>query len=268
MAASDLPDVLLKIVLALAKHQINNLIGNEALEVVASTLADVGGEKVQAKVDSIFASKAGKKELIKAAKVADESFREKCKDNDLRDLFTMGFGNLPSVQAAITVLPGALDDKTLRETLFTAFRNDLPKSISDERICKGVNLYVECLQSALLPVKDFGLRIIHYALKEIGKDVKGIKADVKLLLEQAKANQQLNKHIIDFDTLIAEKTKDFVGRQFVFDALDSFLSEEKSGYFVIRGEPGIGKSALMGQLVKTLESHPPFQRHPAKYSIT
>jgi hypothetical protein len=33
--------------------------------------------------------------------------------------------------------------------------------------------------------------------------------------------------------------------------LDSFLSEEKSGYFVIRGEPGIGKTALMGQLVKT-----------------
>jgi hypothetical protein len=51
--------------------------------------------------------------------------------------------------------------------------------------------------------------------------------------------------------LIAEKIKDFVGRQFVFDALDTFLTEEKSGYFVIRGEPGIGKSALMGQLVKT-----------------
>lgn len=65
-----------------------------------------------------------------------------------------------------------------------------------------------------------------------------------------KTNAGIDQHLINFDTLIAEKTKDFVGRQFVFDALDSFLSEEKSGYFAIRGEPGIGKSALMGQLVK------------------
>jgi hypothetical protein len=66
-----------------------------------------------------------------------------------------------------------------------------------------------------------------------------------------KTNASVDRHLINFSTLIAEKTKDFVGRQFVFDALDSFLAEEKSGYFVIRGEPGIGKSALMGQLVKT-----------------
>ncbi len=66
-----------------------------------------------------------------------------------------------------------------------------------------------------------------------------------------KTDAGVDRHLINFDTLIAEKTKDFVGRQFVFDALDSFLSEEKSGYFAIRGEPGIGKSALMGQLVKT-----------------
>ena len=62
---------------------------------------------------------------------------------------------------------------------------------------------------------------------------------------------RVGRHIINFDTLIAEKTNGFVGRQFVFDALDAFLSEEKSGYFVIWGEPGIGKTALMGQLVKT-----------------
>ena len=62
---------------------------------------------------------------------------------------------------------------------------------------------------------------------------------------------RVGQHIINFDTLIAEKTNGFVGRQFVFDALDAFLSEEKSGYFVIWGEPGIGKTALMGQLVKT-----------------
>ncbi len=251
MPAPNLPNTLLKLGLALAKHHIKNVIGDEALEIAASALTDVSGEKVQAKVDSIYASKEGQKELLKAAKSADERFKEKCKDNELRQLFIMGYGDLPSVQEAIAKLPEALDDETLRETLFTAFRNDAPKRMSDKQINEGVILYVECLQSAFLPVKDFGLRIIHNALKEIGKDVKDIKADVKLLLERAKANGQHHKYLIDFSTLIAEKTKDFVGRQFVFDALDSFLSKEKSGYFVIRGEPGIGKSALMGQLVKT-----------------
>jgi hypothetical protein len=251
MRETNLPDALLKIGLALAKHHIKNVIGDEALEVVADTLADVGGEKVQAKVDSIFASKEGQKELLKAAKAADEKFKKECKDNDLRQLSSMDYGNLPSVQEAIRKLPETLDDETLRETLFKAFRNDAPRRISDDKINEGVKLYVECLHSALISAQNFGLRIMHNALKEIGRDVKEIRGDVKSLLEQATANRRLNNHIINFETLITEKTKGFVGRQFVFDALDSFLSEEKSGYFVIRGEPGIGKSALIGQLVRT-----------------
>jgi hypothetical protein len=76
------------------------------------------------------------------------------------------------------------DDETLRGTLFKAFRTDAPKYITDDRIHEGVNLYVECLQSTHLPVKDFGLRIIHNSLKEIGRDVKDIKADVKIWVEQ------------------------------------------------------------------------------------
>ncbi len=52
-----------------------------------------------------------------------------------------------------------------------------------------------------------------------------------------------------FDALMADKIRGFVGRQFVFDALDEFLRTHDSGYFVIRGVPGIGKSALMARLV-------------------
>jgi hypothetical protein len=56
-----------------------------------------------------------------------------------------------------------------------------------------------------------------------------------------------------FDSFIAEHTKGFVGRKFVFDELEAFLSGEdyESGYFIIKGEPGIGKSAVMAYLVKT-----------------
>lgn len=57
-------------------------------------------------------------------------------------------------------------------------------------------------------------------------------------------------NMIAYTTLIEEKTQGFVGRRFVFDALDQFLERSSSGYFIIKGEAGIGKSALMAQLVK------------------
>ena len=52
-----------------------------------------------------------------------------------------------------------------------------------------------------------------------------------------------------FDALIADKIRNFVGRRFVFEALDEFLARQDSGYFILRGVPGIGKSAFMAKLV-------------------
>ena len=56
----------------------------------------------------------------------------------------------------------------------------------------------------------------------------------------------------EFRTLIDERTRGFVGREFVFRAVEDLLHRVDflSGYIVIRGEPGIGKTALLGELVK------------------
>ncbi len=61
---------------------------------------------------------------------------------------------------------------------------------------------------------------------------------------ELKNNSQL------FDALISDKIKGFIGRKFIFDAFDEFLYTHESGYFIIRGVPGIGKSALVAKLVK------------------
>ena len=53
-----------------------------------------------------------------------------------------------------------------------------------------------------------------------------------------------------FDTFISSRAEGFLGRQFVFEELDAFIAQPESGYFIILGEPGIGKSALMAHLVK------------------
>lgn len=43
---------------------------------------------------------------------------------------------------------------------------------------------------------------------------------------------------------------DFVGREYVFDAIEAFLNRERNGYFIIEGDPGAGKSALLAEFVR------------------
>jgi hypothetical protein len=59
--------------------------------------------------------------------------------------------------------------------------------------------------------------------------------------------------IRQFKELIEERTRHFIGRDFLFHAIDDIIARPDfpSGYLLIRGEPGIGKTALIGQLVKT-----------------
>lgn len=52
-----------------------------------------------------------------------------------------------------------------------------------------------------------------------------------------------------FKTLIEDKTKWFVGRTYVFDAIQSFINNNPKGYFTIIGDPGQGKSAILAKYV-------------------
>jgi len=49
--------------------------------------------------------------------------------------------------------------------------------------------------------------------------------------------------------IIREKIKNFIGRKFVFDQFDSFYKENQNGYFIITGDPGIGKSSIAAKIV-------------------
>lgn len=53
-----------------------------------------------------------------------------------------------------------------------------------------------------------------------------------------------------FRSLIEEKTEGFVGRDFVFAAADKFMAEHDSGYFIVEGDPGIGKSSILAEFVR------------------
>ena len=60
----------------------------------------------------------------------------------------------------------------------------------------------------------------------------------------------LAEHLIAFDDLIAERTADFVGRAFLDARLAAFMEQHDRGYFVLVGEPGIGKTAWAAHVVR------------------
>ena len=63
----------------------------------------------------------------------------------------------------------------------------------------------------------------------------------------------LQTDVIPFRRRINERSKGFIGRGFVFSAIDERIGAAllQAGYIIIRGEPGIGKSAIMAQLART-----------------
>lgn len=71
----------------------------------------------------------------------------------------------------------------------------------------------------------------------------------------AGAPAPLSRQILDSDfrPLVEERTRDFVGREFVFDRIGRTMRDSTfpSGYILVTGEPGIGKTSVIAQLVKT-----------------
>jgi hypothetical protein len=65
---------------------------------------------------------------------------------------------------------------------------------------------------------------------------------------QAQAPPRIAEHVELFAPYIQEKTRGFVGRQFVFDAIGRFLADKPRGYFFVRGDPGLGKTALLARM--------------------
>jgi len=53
-----------------------------------------------------------------------------------------------------------------------------------------------------------------------------------------------------FQTIIDQKTKDFVGREYVFTESAKFINSKTNGYFTIIGDPGIGKSTILAKYVQ------------------
>lgn len=250
---TDAGNNLLKLTLALLKHQAKNIFGEDALGIAAETLVDIGGEKVQASLESLLGTQEGVSRLLEATRNAETCFQQKCEDVDLRAAFTMPMGDLPSVQFAIRELPKALDEESLLETLRNNLKRDFHNSLTDEQIETGVQLYSDCLRHALLPLKDYTLQLVGQAvlrnekrLNEIGIDVQKIKS----ILEESRLSsstlpRNLKPQLFQIDPWIQPLAVEKVtkGSEIGFAAshtiLDALNTDEK---IVLVGNSGSGKT--------------------------
>ncbi len=56
---------------------------------------------------------------------------------------------------------------------------------------------------------------------------------------------------IAFDNDIKRLIKGFRGREWVFEEINRWLQQENNRFFLLTGEPGVGKSAIAAHLIQT-----------------
>ena len=71
--------------------------------------------------------------------------------------------------------------------------------------------------------------------------------------------QEANSTLTDseFDALIESRTQQFVGREYVYQAFETFKQNHDRGYFTVVSEPGTGKTAIAANYVKSENPYTP-----------
>lgn len=79
---------------------------------------------------------------------------------------------------------------------------------------------------------------------------KTVKKEITEISNFTKDTIESRIRITDYYDIINEILPVFVGRKFVFDEIDEFVSNNNKGYFYVRANPGIGKTSLSIKLVE------------------
>jgi len=82
---------------------------------------------------------------------------------------------------------------------------------------------------------------------ELSPDAAAALLDLRVMLA---SHLGLEASQYRWGTLLADRTRDFVGRDYVFEAIDDFLDAKPNGYFIVQGDPGLGKSSILSEFVR------------------
>jgi hypothetical protein len=118
------------------------------------------------------------------------------------------------------------------------------------------NVVLDLLRDNLAQTQQLSLsqqeitQILQQMNTGIQDELAQIRATLQQYVDQNKPRLPIPQ---ECQTVIAEKTQDFVGRCYVFRAIQDFLRQKPKGYFILEADPGVGKSAIMARLVQLMQ---------------
>lgn len=228
-----------KLGIAILETRVKNLIGDDAIKILKKPVDDKDLEKA----------------LSSALNNTENRFRQEFPDKDLSDaLLNLPLADLPSFQESVQEFYSHPTSSSLQRIVKFQFERDYPQ-LDSKRIEFATNSYFEILQEELILISDdIQRKLISFAILGIDKSLKLINEGDRLYSNFSR-EQDLSRNILvrEFQTLVNERTRNFVGREYIFKAIDDLIAspEFASGYILIHGEPGIGKTSIIAQLVKT-----------------
>jgi hypothetical protein len=167
---TELPRHLIRLLVALLRHQARTWLGEEFMEAAGDVLAEIGGEELQRGLDEWLRAPQVADQLLQAARRAEEYVQAHCPDPALRGALTLRFADLPAVQAALADLPGALDSSGVERALREALTRDLGRVLAPAQIEAAARLYTDALLRAVSTLKDFALPIIAQTVQDIRRE--------------------------------------------------------------------------------------------------
>ncbi|MEH1841415.1 MAG: AAA family ATPase [Nostoc sp.] len=100
---------------------------------------------------------------------------------------------------------------------------------------------------------EFDIRLmrieLQVQLEEFGKIFIKVAKTTKSKEFEPFPEWNLDEYPAEFKSLIREKIRSFCGCKFVFDAFKQFCNKNRSGYFTVVGDAGMGKSTIAAKYV-------------------
>lgn len=120
---------------------------------------------------------------------------------------------------------------------------------SDTARCATLDELLTALSTQRVPDGSAGV---------IGRSVRRVVEQFDLPADAVAALVDLRTHVGGlpeawphmWGALIADRTREFVGRDYIFDAISELLTSCPNGYLVLRGDPGVGKSSILAEYVR------------------
>ncbi|MDB9315028.1 hypothetical protein PN462_18080 [Spirulina sp. CS-785/01] len=168
------------------------------------------------------------------------------------------------------VLAAPLEDyedvmKALTRRLVENFNKNLREVLKDDAAKGGeafAGMLLDLHGKTLAQIGEIQENLRHIATREeichllqqldtgLQDELRQIRETLQQYFDQTKPRLPIPQ---ECETVIEDRTQDFVGRRYVFEAIKTFLQQNPKGYFILEADPGVGKSAILAKLVQLLK---------------